>query len=125
MRQIKFRVWDSGEKRYLMDGEYMIDAQGGVHYLGNLRITSELADGCIIQQFSGLNDKYGAEIYEGDIIKYDPFNEKDYKNTVVQVCDLAAFHWWQELGNMINEYKNKCNVQVIGNFYENPDLIKL
>jgi hypothetical protein len=121
MRQIKFRVWDSGEKRYLMDGEYMIDAQGGVHYLGNLRITSELADSCVIQQFTCLKDKYDAEIYEGDVLEFtDGLNK--FKSKISFEIGCFGYIFEDKFHHLFWYPYQK---QIVGNIFQNPDLIKL
>lgn len=114
MRTIKFRFfvedirtghWDYGE---VMAGE-------------ELWIPNEVE---IINQFTGLLDKNGKEIYEGDIIKTDQpwrlpmlvqWNDKYARfGLVVKMFAVNS----PTLGN----YRN-C-IEVIGNIYENPELIK-
>ena len=57
MREIKFRAWDSHNKRWVYNLLYRIDGLG------------ELAESYRLMQYTGLNDKNGVAIYEGDIIK--------------------------------------------------------
>lgn len=70
----------------------------------------------IFLQFTGLKDKNGVEIYEGDILDYEGYNKYEvyFMNGKFMACN--------ELGHDINNYYyNK--VKVIGNIYENPELL--
>jgi len=69
----------------------------------------------VLQQFTGLKDKNGKEIYEGDII-VDSFNHCE-KGKVVE--NTAEF-WW----DFIEYGLDQAELEVIGNIYENPELIK-
>jgi uncharacterized phage protein (TIGR01671 family) len=119
---IKFRVWDKNEKKFLTYPCYFnhLDFNEFTCFERYFKLDE---DGCFIQQFTGLKDKNEKEIYEGDIIKYTPFNQKDYKDTIVNVPDLISFHWFAELQEMLQE-SNKCEIEVIGNIFKNPELLK-
>lgn len=65
-REIKFRAWDGERMRRV----YSVNMSGSaiVHIAGETRETLR-ADRCVLMQFTGLHDKNGREIYEGDVVR--------------------------------------------------------
>lgn len=131
MREIKFRVFDKASRLNAMHivGEdshdsFWIDSDNVFHYrnLQNGEGSGECGD-YILMQYTGLKDKNGKEIYEGDIISFGD-------NKAVVFYEHAKFrvkyryynncYCYDDLSDVL--YHNK--VEVIGNIYENKELIK-
>jgi len=139
MREIKFRAWDKERKEIIPDLEdhYIIEIEGYSTLIFGEPLTSKLKineyikpERIILMQFTGLKDKNGKEIYEGDIIQipdyyYGDFFEKSHKNIVVFIdggfdCYIKKEDMFDDLADIaMNEL-----IEVIGNIYENPELIK-
>jgi len=124
MRKIKFRMWDTYNKK-------MIPERGGF-YLGSP--ASEVAGGpdYPVMQYTGLKDRNGKEIYEGDIVKalVSLKDEAIYAmqhNTINLVEAIAKVEYWPpsfelDFGFMRVNLSSSC--EIIGNIYENPELLK-
>jgi uncharacterized phage protein (TIGR01671 family) len=78
-----------------------------------------------LMQFTGLQDKNGIDIYEGDIIKYKYFfQDKEATLKVVWHEGRNGFYVEDEEGTFCLEEELKNQFEVIGNIYENPELLK-
>ena len=79
--------------------------------------------------YIGVNDKNGTEIYEGDIYNYDSHglweNSHDYIKGLVK-WDEGAFWGFEnnERNGLFYSYQSNSCIEVIGNIYENPELLK-
>lgn len=124
-RPIKFRAWDKFNKEWV---NLFIDEN--IYCTGQSSPKSE-SDGIakywlgtkgdsdyIWSQFTGLLDKNGKEIYEGDIAKYGKHIVwiDFYKGVFVMKSDEARYSYG------IGSFDGR-NLEVIGNIYESPDLL--
>ena len=101
MREIKFRAWDKKHKK--------------MYHGGDIRTALAFPDeDTEIMQYTGLKDKNGKEIYEGDIIKY-PHGEVPYG----PVKWTGNGFWVKEPSEYTHMPHDR---EIIGNIYENPEL---
>ena len=111
MREIKFRAWDGA--RITDENAVIIYCDGSTAVFD--RFGDVVNKQLVLLQFTGLHDKNGKEIYEGDILKWD---EKKWGCPYLEVCE-----WNYGLLNMrFNDWKDHC--EVVGNIYENPELLE-
>ena len=127
MREIKFRAWDTEEKRWWPKGhdEWINIAHNGTIIYGDSDGNPEDAEGRFeIAQFTGLLDMNGREIYEGDIVQVT--------ETLVEVFEwvnpAAGFKTKRidskgrpVLSDLLPKWPH---YEIIGNQFENPDLLK-
>ena len=142
MREIKFRAWDKDEQ--VMGEVTRLDEMVYVEYLSSKPVTSCLhcaglkcshphkyiSNTIELMQYTGLKDRYGKEIYEGDIVT--SLYPKDTYKTAGVVKDLD-YSWVVQYPD--DQYVGghddidlaaiafMCPV-IIGNIYENPELLE-
>lgn len=127
-REIKFRVWDKKNKEYRELGVYDV-ANGKV--LVRFPIETLLKGDYILEQYTGLKDKNGKEICEGDIITE---TIDDGSNKIIQMYEV---YWdidtlcWSIKGvkgfdyNLHDElWQTNSSREVIGNIHENRELLE-
>lgn len=113
MRRIKFRAFEVKTK--MMHQNVLL--------LPNNRKSSlnELLEGigkkAILMQFTGLKDKNGKDVYESDILQV-----RSYRVAVVWFAEGACFRYSTSDGNL-NSPLNYDDIEVIGNCWENPELL--
>ena len=119
MRDIKFRAWDKLTKtmRYVLCIDYL---NGLVDLGGNIierKYDNSKDDEVVLMQYTGLKDKNKKEIYEGDIISFG-----DNKGVVFyeQAEFRAKYKYCIE---NLSEVLYFDKVEIIGNIYENKELI--
>jgi hypothetical protein len=118
-RELDFRAWFlPGKKMYY---EIQRAEVNGFDFEHCLYDGEETPSRFIIMQYTGLNDKLGKKIYEGDVVKFLHAR----KETVLPVCWGIGGWWASGLGwfKDLREIYSKC--EVIGNLYENPELVEV
>jgi hypothetical protein len=112
MREIKFRAWNPQQKR-------MVFGARGDEVNASWVLAMCSANDMEPMQYTGLKDKNGKEIYEGDILQNPKV--KDIGPVEWDDFDIGpAFHWCHP--KMYSCPMDEC--EVIGNIYENPELLE-
>jgi uncharacterized phage protein (TIGR01671 family) len=136
MREIKFRVWDTFNYRMIYDPYYFrkrtdpeMDDDRFNAPMQYAESWQDVEDGiwrpCYLMQFTGLLDKNGKEIFEGDVIKHDRLIGEikyfrygffiEFKQNDKARVTLGSPH-----PNELSDMANNC--EVIGNIFENKIL---
>jgi uncharacterized phage protein (TIGR01671 family) len=156
-REIKFRAWDSKDRKWLFG--YELPNLGGFSLIGETILMGEFAslplqkllEDVVIMQYTGLKDKNGKEIYEGDIIVHERKSRPHSKQakTADVICKVEWFDGVSDAENKTNpssfnqqpqfiahpidrtseagrwgyNWSPFHNCEIIGNIYDNPELL--
>lgn len=128
MREIKFRGVDNANDEWIYGSLVKVDEDYYILEDGETQAHSyNRVDENSIGQYTGLKDKYNTEIYEGDILELTYFNDSKDNMYVSYLDDLARFvlRDLKEQNKYFNiEFFDKENMEVIGNIYEDKELLR-
>ena len=120
-RELKFRAWDKKQKKMLY----------GVS-IGTIKVWDENAplishefsysEDCIIEQYTGLKDKNGKKIYEGDIVEFGLAGRGE-RGYVAYADEYASFEVYSKRDFIFGCLFGHAGT-VIGNIHENPELLE-
>lgn len=131
-RTIKFRAWHNTDKA--MSEPFMLNDISFWEVTDyKSKMTFKLSQ-CGLMQYTGLKDKNGKEIYEGDVLEWTLIFKSDFgkedsvsKTRYVVVYEMnnimgiVGFYFKDTTGKYIH-FHNFKDIEIIGNIYENPEL---
>ena len=147
MREIKYRAWDI--KRKLMYWQIPHDSvmsENRIVYIGNsdgstncIKVHRETPfiidwvqiEDCPLMQSTGLKDKNGIDIYEGDIVTYDQWQDNKCDEVVYECGSFILAEYTSEEGELqfLSNYKcfdepNMLELEIVGNLHEDKELLE-
>lgn len=135
MRNIKFRAWDKKKNDWFDDdGALWVQLNGNIDFGWNGEIMDDYTDRVILMQYTGNKDKKGVEIYEGDVLKRTYLDgmfgrthigevvyDKEYARYVISKPQKYTEPKTEDIRNTLSD---RSTYEVIGNIYENPELLE-
>lgn len=120
MREIKFRAWIIKTQKMIDVHEIIFPSYECKMSIGSINVRPYWPPEFKLMQYTALKDKNGVAIYEGDIVKYG-----EYKIVHGEVFFSPQLRFGIKLGVFVESlYAFRDTVEIIGNIYENPELLK-
>ena len=124
MREIKFRAWDKEMNQMWNAGDFHLSSDGFAFTCSGGFDCDACPEKFILMQYTGLKDKNGKEIYEGDVVLCD----NEFYAPVLWNDKLAQ--WCIHIGHTFEGLCEYCNChiaencEVVGNIHDNPELLE-
>lgn len=128
---LKYRMWNKiTSKLHRVDGLYFDNKE--VQYIDEVGILRFIKfENSILMQSTGLHDKNGKEIFEGDVIAIEvddtgtPINARVFQNSKIGVLMFHVFEDNEDVPMVELLEDNSVAFEIIGNIYENPELLEV
>ncbi|MEG7301496.1 YopX family protein [Enterococcus faecium] len=123
----KYRAWNKKTQSFIDYGDLVLDLRSGKIYAGDIGLvesTIDVTDQIELMQSTGLKDKNGVDVYQGDIIRctrgcpHEVIWLEEYGGTF-----FGGMPAWY-LSGLSNGYAWTGREEVIGNIYENSELLE-
>ena len=136
-RELKFRIWDKKNETFIYEREacyeWLAISLHGLVYSGKYDdVLPETK--YVVQQYTGLIDSKGVEIYEGDVVQYNPNEPNTEREGIIEWSDY--YHGWairdkqcypeSKYGvfSLACPFMSFNDVEIICHIFENPELVK-
>ena len=146
MREMKFRAWVGKMEYDIVVGTFGVffvnkgpDGKGlDSKDSASLTPFNTKLDGAVVMQYTGMKDKNGKEIYEGDVVRFIDYDEKPYSGEeTYRQSGVGEVKFGHTANHDASGYTDGWfidsdegyfgihvrEIQVIGNIYENPELV--
>lgn len=119
--RFKFRVWDKISKK--MATPHAIIEESPAFFTLEHGYIIPKPDDIVLMQCSGLKDKTGKLIYEGDIVNYESA-ETNLLSVIIEWQSYEAAFWLKDKNGICSSICDCADFELLGNIYQNPELIK-
>lgn len=125
----RFRAWLKKDKEMIEVDEIHF-YNGEFDFIGDAITWMCKSNDCVLMQSTGLTDKNGKEIFEGDIVKVTDDDERTNfpDGGIGTICGLDEIFMWYIDGQVHNglfDISQEYYIEVIGNIYENPEMLEV
>lgn len=118
MRTIKFRAWDKKRKKWMDNRQLILNSDGKLCCCYSDKTFGEWKIDYEVVFSTGLHDKNGKEIFEGDIVEWNTDADESYNGKVKETVIFEGGAFYPVC--TMDEYE----FEVIGNKFENPELLE-
>ncbi|EOG24060.1 YopX family protein [Enterococcus faecium] len=129
---LKYRAWNKKTQSFIDYGDLVLDLRSGKIYAGDIGLvesTIDVTDQIELMQSTGMKDKNGVEIFEGDIVQWGDtpdWEEEPIRVAVVKInpdiqfdSNVGIFQYGQFAYQDTERF-----LTILGNIYENPELLE-
>ena len=113
-----FRVWSNYWNKYATEAELYMDGSVDAIFEDDDGVPHHENTDLVVEFKTGLKDKNGKEIYEGDIVKCGAYSGKPI------VFEEGRYWLGEEPDDLFASSVHFSNIEVIGNVHENPELLE-
>lgn len=118
MREIRFRAWTGSE----MTNSFLLSEKGDIYLCGYSKYGASMDKvNWQLMQYTGLKDKNGKDIYEGDIVRYMYYSYNDGGMGNKMINKEVEYN---ELNASFNIGEIQDRLEIIGNIHENQELLE-
>lgn len=120
MEAPKFRAYDGGSLNRMYQPDEVMVGGGNIWIIDEDSVAGDwiVNNDLHLMQSTGLKDKNGKEIFEGDVVKCNGLLGTIESFKAMWICSFMKYNNYQKVGFFAQE------IEVVGNIYENPELLE-